>query len=79
MSPAVQGIVSAFLLVLFSEVGDKTFFIALLLALRNSKSDVFTGALLSLSLAHFSVLRHLWGAGCHDDILCGTRKGTAQT
>lgn len=43
MSPAVEGVVSAFLLVLFSEVGDKTFFVALLLSLQNSKAAVFAG------------------------------------
>lgn len=42
-SPEFQGVISAFLLVLFSEIGDKTFFVALLLALQNSKTVVFTG------------------------------------
>ena len=35
--------VSGFLLILFSELGDKTFFIALLLALKQSQGLVFVG------------------------------------
>lgn len=34
---------SAFLLIFFSEIGDKTFFIAVLLALQQPKSAVFAG------------------------------------
>ncbi|MQM05093.1 hypothetical protein Taro_037896 [Colocasia esculenta] len=37
------GFASAFLLIFFSELGDKTFFIAALLAARNSGAVVFTG------------------------------------
>ncbi|EXC10836.1 GDT1-like protein 1 [Morus notabilis] len=37
------GFASAFLLIFFSELGDKTFFIAALLAARNSAAVVFTG------------------------------------
>ncbi|XP_011654710.1 protein PAM71, chloroplastic isoform X2 [Cucumis sativus] len=37
------GFASAFLLIFFSELGDKTFFIAALLAARNSAATVFTG------------------------------------
>uniref|UniRef100_A0A2C9W9W8 GDT1 family protein n=1 Tax=Manihot esculenta TaxID=3983 RepID=A0A2C9W9W8_MANES len=37
------GFASAFLLIFFSELGDKTFFIAALLAARNSAAIVFTG------------------------------------
>ncbi|OIV94927.1 hypothetical protein TanjilG_22124 [Lupinus angustifolius] len=37
------GFASAFLLIFFSELGDKTFFIAALLAARNSAGVVFTG------------------------------------
>lgn len=39
----VEGLVSGFLLIFFSEIGDKTFFIALLLALRQDKGAVFAG------------------------------------
>ena len=45
LSPALQGIISAFLLILFSEVGDKTFFVALILSLQNSKAAVFAGTI----------------------------------
>ncbi|CAL5221304.1 g3472 [Coccomyxa viridis] len=38
-----EGVVSGFLLILFSELGDKTFFIALLLALKQSQGLVFVG------------------------------------
>jgi putative Ca2+/H+ antiporter (TMEM165/GDT1 family) len=38
-----EGILSGFLLILFSELGDKTFFIAVLLALKESKTLVFIG------------------------------------
>lgn len=37
------GFASAFLLIFFSELGDKTFFIAALLAARNSAGVVFIG------------------------------------
>ncbi|XP_010533615.1 PREDICTED: GDT1-like protein 1, chloroplastic [Tarenaya hassleriana] len=37
------GFASAFLLIFFSELGDKTFFIAALLAARNSAATVFAG------------------------------------
>jgi putative Ca2+/H+ antiporter (TMEM165/GDT1 family) len=41
-----EGFVSGFLLILFSELGDKTFFIAVLLAVkyRQSQGLVFAGA-----------------------------------
>eukprot|EP00271_Cylindrocystis_brebissonii_P000683 TRINITY_DN10865_c0_g1_i1.p1 TRINITY_DN10865_c0_g1~~TRINITY_DN10865_c0_g1_i1.p1 ORF type:complete len:272 (+),score=59.18 TRINITY_DN10865_c0_g1_i1:44-817(+) len=38
-----SGFVSAFLLILFSEIGDKTFFIAAILATRKSTGAVFVG------------------------------------
>ncbi|KAI5076233.1 hypothetical protein GOP47_0008298 [Adiantum capillus-veneris] len=38
-----SGFVSAFLLIFFSEIGDKTFFIAAVLASRKSNAAVFTG------------------------------------
>ncbi|GKV23213.1 hypothetical protein SLEP1_g32968 [Rubroshorea leprosula] len=38
-----RGFASAFLLIFFSELGDKTFFIAALLAARNSAAVVFIG------------------------------------
>ncbi|EIE19495.1 UPF0016-domain-containing protein, partial [Coccomyxa subellipsoidea C-169] len=45
-----EGVVSGFLLILFSELGDKTFFIALLLALRKSQGLVFAGTFGALAV-----------------------------
>ena len=45
-----QGIASGFLLIFFSELGDKTFFIALLLALKQSKTIVFIGTFGALAI-----------------------------
>lgn len=45
-----EGVVSGFLLILFSELGDKTFFIALLLALRQSQGLVFAGTFGALAV-----------------------------
>ena len=42
-SAFVEGTISGFLLIFFSELGDKTFFIAVLLALKNNKGIVFGG------------------------------------
>ena len=41
---------SGFLLILFSELGDKTFFIAVLLALKRNKSLVFAGTFGALAV-----------------------------
>lgn len=45
-----EGLVSGFLLILFSELGDKTFFIALLLALKKNKGIVFAGTFGALAV-----------------------------
>ena len=45
-----EGVVSGFLLILFSELGDKTFFIALLLALKQSQALVFAGTFGALTV-----------------------------
>ena len=45
-----EGVVSGFLLILFSELGDKTFFIALLLALKQSQVLVFAGTFGALAV-----------------------------
>ena len=45
-----EGVVSGFLLILFSELGDKTFFIALLLALKQSQGLVFVGTFGALGI-----------------------------
>lgn len=49
-SPLREGFVSGFLLIFFSEIGDKTFFIALLLALQRPKSVVFAGTFGALAV-----------------------------
>jgi putative Ca2+/H+ antiporter (TMEM165/GDT1 family) len=48
-----EGAVSAFLLIFFSEIGDKTFFIAVLLALQQPKSAVFAGTFGALAVMSF--------------------------
>lgn len=48
--PLREGFISAFLLIFFSEIGDKTFFIAVLLALQQPKSYVFTGTFGALAI-----------------------------
>ena len=45
-----DGFLSAFLLIFFSEIGDKTFFIAVLLATQQSKSSVFLGTFGALAV-----------------------------
>lgn len=48
-----EGFVSAFLLIFFSEIGDKTFFIAVLLALKRNKVAVFAGTFGALAVMTF--------------------------
>ncbi|XP_057521648.1 GDT1-like protein 1, chloroplastic isoform X3 [Amaranthus tricolor] len=50
LSDISTGFTSAFLLIFFSELGDKTFFIAALLAARNSAAIVFTGTFGALAI-----------------------------
>ncbi|GAB2224664.1 hypothetical protein Droror1_Dr00005429 [Drosera rotundifolia] len=50
LNDITTGFASAFLLIFFSELGDKTFFIAALLAARNSAAVVFTGTFGALSI-----------------------------
>lgn len=45
-----DGFLSAFLLIFFSEIGDKTFFIAVLLATQQPKSSVFAGTFGALAV-----------------------------
>ena len=45
-----EGVGSGFLLIFFSELGDKTFFIALLLSLKQSKPVVFAGTFGALAI-----------------------------
>ncbi|GAX73128.1 hypothetical protein CEUSTIGMA_g581.t1 [Chlamydomonas eustigma] len=62
-SPLREGFVSGFLLIFFSEIGDKTFFIALLLALKQPKSAVFTGTFGALAV--MTVISVLLGQTLH--------------
>jgi len=48
-----EGFISAFLLIFFSEIGDKTFFIAVLLALQQPKQAVFAGTFGALAVMSF--------------------------
>ncbi|KAI0524317.1 hypothetical protein KFK09_003683 [Dendrobium nobile] len=63
------GFASAFLLIFFSELGDKTFFIAALLAARNSGAVVFAGTF--GALAAMTIISVVLGRTFHyvDDIL----------
>ncbi|WCJ26398.1 GDT1-like protein 1 chloroplastic [Euphorbia peplus] len=63
------GFASAFLLIFFSELGDKTFFIAALLAARNSAATVFVGTF--GALAAMTVISVALGRTFHyvDEIL----------
>ncbi|WIA23895.1 hypothetical protein OEZ85_013545 [Tetradesmus obliquus] len=45
-----EGFVSGLLLIFFSEIGDKTFFIALLLALKQDRTTVFVGTFGALAI-----------------------------
>ncbi|KAF8060328.1 PAM71 [Scenedesmus sp. PABB004] len=49
-SQFTEGFVSSLLLIFFSEIGDKTFFIALLLALREDRTAVFSGTFGALAI-----------------------------
>ncbi|GMQ05588.1 hypothetical protein CsSME_00050559 [Camellia sinensis var. sinensis] len=63
------GFASAFLLIFFSELGDKTFFIAALLAARNSSAVIFIGTF--GALATMTIISVVLGRTFHyvDDIL----------
>jgi len=62
-SPFREGLVSGFLLIFFSEIGDKTFFIALLLATRQPKTFVFLGTFGALAI--MTVISVLLGQVLH--------------
>ena len=64
-----SGFASSFLLVLFSEIGDKTFFIAALLATRRPNLEVFVGTF--AALAAMTVVSVLLGRALHivDEII----------
>lgn len=48
----VHGCIATFSVIIVSELGDKTFFIAAIMAMRHARLTVFTGAMLALSLMH---------------------------
>lgn len=64
-----EGLVSGFLLILFSELGDKTFFIAVLLALKKNKGLVFAGTFGALAI--MTVISVVLGQALHgiDELL----------
>ena len=75
-SPLREGIVSGFLLILFSELGDKTFFLALLLALKENKALVFAGtfgalAVMSVISVSHSFLHNLPMFAAHSGVYRG--------
>ena len=57
-SPLREGLVQGFLLILFSELGDKTFFIAVLLALKQNKGIVFGGTFGALAVMSVISVSH---------------------
>ncbi|KAI8467714.1 MAG: hypothetical protein J3K34DRAFT_452202 [Monoraphidium minutum] len=59
----LEGLLSGLLLIFFSELGDKTFFIALLLALRRDKRAVFAGTFGALAV--MTVLSTALGQAFH--------------
>ncbi|KAJ9549851.1 hypothetical protein OSB04_022394 [Centaurea solstitialis] len=69
LSDISTGFASAFLLIFFSELGDKTFFIAALLAARNSAAVVFLGTFGALGV--MTVISVVLGRTFHyvDEIL----------
>jgi putative Ca2+/H+ antiporter (TMEM165/GDT1 family) len=48
--PLREGFIQALLLIFFSEIGDKTFFIAVLLALQQPRGLVFAGTFGALAV-----------------------------
>ncbi|CAG9464439.1 unnamed protein product [Pedinophyceae sp. YPF-701] len=67
--PVREGFVSGLLLILFAELGDKTFFLALLLALQADKRGVFLGTFGALAV--MTVISVGLGVALHsfDDLL----------
>lgn len=70
--PLREGFVSGFILIFFSELGDKTFFIALLLALQAKKEAVFAGTFGALAV--MTVISVALGVALHevDELLPNT-------
>eukprot|EP00095_Tigriopus_kingsejongensis_P008492 snap_masked-scaffold18_size714446-processed-gene-6.0 protein:Tk08492 transcript:snap_masked-scaffold18_size714446-processed-gene-6.0-mRNA-1 annotation:"transmembrane protein 165" len=55
----VHGFVATLSVIIVSELGDKTFFIAAIMAMRHSRATVFVGAMLALAVMH--VMSSLFG------------------
>ena len=49
----VHAFVKAIMVIIVSEIGDKTFFIAAIFAMKHARSTVFTGAIGALGLMTF--------------------------
>lgn len=47
-----HGLTASFAVIMVSEIGDKTFFIACILAMKYSRMVVFAGAMLALGSMH---------------------------
>jgi putative Ca2+/H+ antiporter (TMEM165/GDT1 family) len=58
-SSFVQGTVNSLVMILVTEIGDKTFFIAAVLAMRHGRLVVYSGAMLALGIMH--ILSSLMG------------------
>lgn len=54
-----QGFIATFSVILVSELGDKTFFIAAILAMNNPRWTIYIGAMTALTLMH--ILSSLFG------------------
>lgn len=60
-------------MIFVSEIGDKTFFIAAIMAMRHNRFQIFTAALLGFTSKFVvsSVKADLAGSsGCHDNFKC---------
>mmetsp|Transcript_15570 Transcript_15570/g.44270 ORF Transcript_15570/g.44270 Transcript_15570/m.44270 type:complete len:246 (+) Transcript_15570:168-905(+) len=55
----IEGFLKSFGVIMASEIGDKTFFIAAVMAMKNSRKQVFLGAM--LALAAMTILSALMG------------------
>jgi len=48
----MHAFIATFSVIVVSELGDKTFFIAAIMAMRHSRLTVFAGAMTALALMH---------------------------
>ena len=56
----IHGFIATFCMIIVSELGDKTFFIAAIMAMRHPRLTVLSGAMLALAVMH--VMSALFGA-----------------